>query len=116
MLFSDYHVWIQPIHPDIVRLGLSEEMQKNLGKILHVDLPSVGSRCSEGEILVIMESSKSAIEILSPVSGEVIDINQILIEDTAAINSSPEEDGWLVVVRLNEALEIGKFLKKDSLN
>ena len=112
MLFSDYHVWILPMHSDVVRLGLTEEMQKNLGQILHVDLPSVGSRCEEGEILVVMESSKSAIEVLSPVSGEILQVNQELIQDTSLLNSSPEEEGWFVVLRLNEPLDDGSFSKK----
>ncbi|AAD18577.1 glycine cleavage system H protein-like protein [Chlamydia pneumoniae LPCoLN] len=102
MWYSDYHVWILPVHERVVRLGLTEKMQKNLGAILHVDLPSVGSLCKEGEVLVILESSKSAIEVLSPVSGEVIDINLDLVDNPQKINEAPEGEGWLAVVRLDQ--------------
>ncbi|AAP05107.1 glycine cleavage protein H-like protein [Chlamydia caviae] len=101
---SDYHVWILPIHSDVVRLGLTARMGENLGQMLHIDLPTVGSFCKEGEVLVILESSKSAIEVLSPVSGEIIEVNEALKEDIQLLNNSPEESGWFMVVKLDEKL------------
>ena len=57
--YSDYHVWIEPIHPSVVRLGLSAQMREHLGDILHVDLPSLGAFVKEGEELCVLESSIS---------------------------------------------------------
>ncbi|SPN73568.1 Glycine cleavage system H protein,glycine cleavage system protein H,Glycine cleavage system H protein (lipoate-binding),glycine cleavage protein H-like protein,Glycine cleavage H-protein [Chlamydia serpentis] len=102
MWYSDYHVWILPIHERVVRLGLTEKMRNNLGTIVHVDLPSIGNACKEGEVLVVLESSKSAIEVLSPVTGEVIDVNLELLDNSQKINDAPEGEGWLVIVRLEQ--------------
>ncbi|BAE81420.1 glycine cleavage system H protein [Chlamydia felis Fe/C-56] len=113
MWYSDCHVWIQPIHSDVVRLGLTDKMGKNLGKILHIDLPEVGGFCKEGEVLVILESSKSAIEVLSPVSGEIIEINESLKEDIQLLNHSPEEAGWFVIVKLDQKLNIENLSLKE---
>lgn len=99
---SDYHVWGKHIHEDIVQLGLTCEVLAHLGKILHIDLPIVGSRCVKNEMLVVVESSKSAIEIESPVSGTVIQVNNDIIEDIQLLNDDPECRGWLVVVQLDQ--------------
>ncbi|WP_348663915.1 glycine cleavage protein H-like protein [Chlamydia vaughanii] len=109
MWYSDYHVWILPIHEGIVRLGLTAKMRDNLGQILHIDLPEIGNTCKEGEVLVILESSKSAIEVLSPVSGEIIEVNQNLADDIQFLNTSPEDIGWFVVVKLEHELNTDRF-------
>ncbi|AAF39393.1 glycine cleavage protein H-like protein [Chlamydia muridarum str. Nigg] len=107
--YSDYHVWIEPIHSQIVRLGLSSRMQEHLGNILHIDLPSLGASIKEGEELCVLESSKSAIEVLSPVSGEVIEVNIALEDDTHPINHSAESEGWFVVLQLSEDFDGERF-------
>ncbi|QXE27224.1 glycine cleavage protein H-like protein [Chlamydia buteonis] len=113
MWYSDCHVWIDPIHEDIVRLGLTSKMGENLGQILHIDLPDLGSFCKEGEVLVILESSKSAIEVLSPVSGEIIEVNENLKEDVQLLNISPEEAGWFVIVKLDQKLNTQGLSPKE---
>lgn len=113
MWYSDYHVWILPIHDSIVRLGGTKKMCSNLGQILHIDLPMLGSPCKEGELLVVLESSKSAVEILSPVSGKVIEVNQSLLDDIQLLNTSPEDLGWFVVVDLGQPLNTENLLAKD---
>ncbi len=102
---SDYHVWVMPIRNSIVRLGLTQSMKEHLGKILYVDLPSIGSFCREGEVFVVLESSKSAIEILSPVSGTILEINDKLLADINLLNRSPEGEGWFVVMELSNSSE-----------
>ncbi|WP_139414728.1 glycine cleavage protein H-like protein [Chlamydia abortus] len=113
MWYSDYHVWIDPIHENIVRLGLTSRMRENLGQILHIDLPALGSFCKEGEVLVILESSKSAIEVSSPVSGEILEVNENLKEDVRLLNNSPEEAGWFVIVKLDQKLNIQNLSPKE---
>ena len=107
--YSDYHVWIEPIHPSVVRLGLSAQMREHLGDILHVDLPSLGAFVKEGEELCFLESSKSAIEVLSPVSGEVLEVNAALEDDILPINRAAESEGWLVVLQLSEDFDGERF-------
>lgn len=99
---SEYHVWGEQIHEDVVRLGLTSEILAHLGKILHIDLPVIGSRCVKNEMLVVIESSKSAIEIQSPVTGTIIQVNDKVLEDIQLLNDRPENEGWLVVVQLDQ--------------
>lgn len=114
MWYSDCHVWVLPIHENIVRLGLTEQMRGRLGTILYIDLPKVGSEICKGEVLVVVESSKSAIEILSPVSGEIIEVNQNLYENIQLLNTSPEELGWFVVSKLNHTLDTEGWVQINS--
>lgn len=107
--YSDYHVWIEPIHSRIVKLGLSSQMREHLGNILHIDLPSLGAFIKEGEKLCILESSKSAIEVLSPVSGEVLEVNTALEDDILPVNNTTESEGWFVVLQLTEDFRSESF-------
>ncbi|MBQ8498317.1 glycine cleavage protein H-like protein [Chlamydia sp.] len=107
--YSDYHVWIEPIHLQVVRLGLSAQMREHLGNILHIDLPSLGVFIKEGEELCILESSKSAIEVLSPVSGEILEVNAALEDNILPINNTPESEGWFVIMQLAEDFDEAKF-------
>lgn len=109
--YSDEYIWIAPLHKRIVRLGLSYAIREHVGDILHVDLPSVGENCTIGEVFVILESSKSAVEVLSPVSGEILEINKLLIQDSQLLNHSPESKGWIALVKLHEDFDCRTFNK-----
>lgn len=97
----DQHVWVASIHDNVVRLGLTKLLLSQVGKILHVDLPSVGAICKKDEMFVVVESSKSAIEIQSPVTGEVLQVNDAVLNSIELLNDSPEGDGWLMIVKLD---------------
>lgn len=99
MSFTDQHLWIVKIDKNIVRVGLTSSMLAQVGTILHIDLPSVGAKCKKDEMLAVIESSKSAIEIPSPFSCEVIQVNEAVVNNIQILNESPESDGWLVVVK-----------------
>ncbi|WP_213318486.1 glycine cleavage protein H-like protein [Chlamydiifrater volucris] len=114
MYFSENHVWISPIHSDVVKMGLSIIMKKNLGEIIHVDLPSLEKQLKSGDVLALLESSKAAIEVLTPLEGVVLQINEALKEDTDLINSSPEGEGWLVVLKLTKSFNPDNFLSREK--
>lgn len=99
MSLADQHVWITKIHENVVRLGLTSSMLAQIGKILHIDLPSVGAECKKGEMFAVIESSKSAIEIPSPISGTVIQVNETVLNNIQLLNESSESDGWLVIIK-----------------
>lgn len=101
MFRSDYHIWIDPIHPDVVKMGLTKDIVDHIGEIMHIDLPSKGSICDKDNIFVVVESSKSAIEVQSPLSGEVIEVNANLTDGVELLNSDPEGKGWIVIMKLD---------------
>ena len=91
------------IEGDTATLGITDYAQHELGEIVYVELPDVGTRITAGAPFGVVESVKAVSELVSPVSGEVTETNEPLTEDPATINDSPYDSGWMVRVRLDGA-------------
>ena len=106
-LFSEEHVWILSEQEGIYILGISDFAQQQLGDIVFVDLPEVGDKTSAQQSCLVVESVKSASDVISPITGQIIAVNEQLIDSPELINESPYEDGWIVQIKgdANTALE-----------
>lgn len=102
--YSQDHMWVRDEDDDEVVVGISDYAQGQLGKVVYVDLPDVGEEVIEGEEMGAIESAKSVSDLICPVSGEVLDVNDALADDPAVINEDPYGDGWLVRVKLDNGL------------
>jgi glycine cleavage system H protein len=91
-------------------VGITDHAQEELGDIVYVDLPKVGSRVESGKSLGSVESVKAVSDIYSPITGEVIEINQALADTPEKLNSDPHGDAWLVKVKLDSADEIQNLM------
>ena len=91
------------IEGDTATLGITDYAQHELGEIVYVELPDIGTRITSGAPFGVVESVKAVSELVSPVSGEVTETNEPLTEDPATINDSPYDSGWMVRVRLDGA-------------
>ncbi len=101
MKFTETHDWIS-LSGDQATIGITEYAQKELGEIVYIELPQLGHTVQEGEEVVVLESTKAAIDIYAPLSGEIIEINTTLNETPQKINESPEKEGWLYKIRLTQ--------------
>lgn len=88
------------LHGDIATVGITVEAVKEIGEIVFVELPKVGSRIIEGQEVAVLESTKAAVDIYSPLSGEVVAVNELLRSRVEHINNSPEQDGWLFKLKV----------------
>jgi glycine cleavage system H protein len=95
LLYARSHEWIR-IEEDGVVIGITEYAQDQLGEVVYVELPEVGTAVDAGEELGTLESVKAVSEFLSPVAGEVIEINDRLEDEPNLVNEDPYGDGWLV--------------------
>lgn len=86
-------------------IGISTYAAQALGDVVYVELPTVGLEVSKGDSIGAVESVKSASDIMTPVSGTVVEVNEKLEEKPGLINQSPEEDGWLAKIKVGEASE-----------
>ena len=93
------HEWIT-VEGDIGTIGITNHAQEQLGDVVYVDLPDVGSSVEKDETMGAVESVKAASDIYSPVSGEVVEINEALNDDPSNVNSAAETDGWMVKIKL----------------
>ncbi len=91
--FTDEHEWID-LEGELATVGITDYAQEQLGDIVFVELPDVGTVLDKGGDAAVVESVKAASDVYAPIGGEVMETNDALEEDPALVNSSPEEDGW----------------------
>ena len=103
--FTDEHEWID-VEGDSATVGITDYAQEQLGDIVFVELPSVGSMLDKGGDAAVVESVKAASDVYSPITGEVTEANGSLEDEPALVNSSPEEDGWFFRMTIGDASEL----------
>ena len=99
--FLDSHEWIKE-HDNTVVVGISDHAQNELGEVVFVELPAIGDEFVSGDEAAIVESVKAASEVYTPLSGEVIEVNEALEENPELVNTSPYEDGWFFKLRVGD--------------
>ena len=107
--YTKEHEWVLA-EGDTGTVGITDHAQQELGDIVYVDLPKVGSRLEAGKSLGSVESVKAVSDIYSPVSGEVVEINQTLADAPETLNTDPHGAAWLVKIKLSGAAEIQNLM------
>ena len=103
--FTDEHEWID-IEGETATVGITDYAQEQLGDIVFVELPAVGTMLDLGGDAAVVESVKAASDVYAPITGEVMEINAALEEEPALVNSSPEEDGWFFRMTIGDKSEL----------
>lgn len=109
LFYTESHEWVR-LDGDLATIGISDFAQHELGDIVFVELPDVGSKVSSGEPCGSIEAVKAVEDLNSPVSGKVEEKNSDLEDSPDMINKSPYEDGWLIKVRLSNLDELENLL------
>jgi glycine cleavage system H protein len=112
--FSKEHEWLKLKGEGIATMGISDFAQKQLGDIVSVDLPRVGSAYSQTQPLAVVDSVKSSSDVYSAASGEVVEVNEELIEHPELINQSPYVLGWIVKIKLSNMKELEELMSKEE--
>ena len=107
--YTKEHEWVKP-EGGIGTIGITDHAQDELGDIVYVDLPKVGTRLEKGKSLGSVESVKAVSDIFSPVSGEVTEINELLTTAPEKLNADPHGAAWLIKVRLSAPDELQQLL------
>jgi glycine cleavage system H protein len=113
MKFTQSHEWIK-IEGDIGTVGITHYAKKELGEIVYIELPMIGKQVKSGEEVAVLESTKAAADIYSPVSGEICEINQSLQDFSEKINQQPESAGWLFKIKLADPAEAQSLLHSQE--
>lgn len=103
--YSESHVWLEEQSDGIFTLGITEHAQNSLGDIVFVELPSEGQQFAAGESCAVIESVKSASDVIMPINGEIIAINQQLVEMPELINQEPFNNGWVLRFRSDVSID-----------
>ncbi|MFE2143892.1 glycine cleavage system protein GcvH [Streptomyces sp. NPDC059456] len=100
--YSKEHEWLSDAEDGVATVGITEFAANALGDVVYAQLPAVGDTVTAGETCGELESTKSVSDLYSPVTGEVVEANQDVVDDPALVNTAPFEGGWLFKVRIAE--------------
>ena len=104
--YSAEHEWVSSAVDGVVTLGITDFAQSELGDVVYVDLPEVGNTYAAGDSIGAVESVKAASDIYTPVSGEIVEVNEELSNDPAIVNRDAFVAGWICMFRLNAPYEL----------
>ena len=110
--YSTDHVWID-VDGDRGRIGVTDFAQKELGDVVFIELPEIGAALRQGQSFGTIESAKAIAELYTPVSGEVVEVNDWLKTKPASVNTNPQES-WLVAIRLTQPEELDGLLSAEQ--
>ena len=99
--FLDSHEWIK-VDDNAAIVGISDLAQNELGEVVFVELPAIGDEFVSGDEAAVVESVKAASEVYTPITGEVIEVNEALEENPELVNTSPYEDGWFFKLKVSD--------------
>ena len=111
--YAKSHEYVH-VEGGIGTVGITDYAQKELGDVVFVELPQVGTELEAGDELGSIESVKAVSELFSPVSGEVVEVNEKLADKPELVNTDPYGDGWMIKVKLADASEINELMNADD--
>jgi glycine cleavage system H protein len=112
--FTESHEWIKDNEDGTVTIGISEHAQQMLGDVVFVDLPDTEDTIEAGESFSLVESVKAASDIYSPVTGEIVEINEELEDSPELINEEPYEGGWIAKIKLDDPSELDELTSAEE--
>ena len=111
--YTEAHVWCEITDEGLLRAGITDFAQSELGDIVYIELPEEDRRYNAGDECAVVESVKSASDIYCPVSGEIVEVNRELEDEPEKINSDPYQDGWLFLLKPDNEEDLDKLLDAD---
>ena len=111
--FSKEHEWIK-MDGDIATIGITQHATEMLGDIVFVELPELGSNVEKDGNAGVVESTKAASDVYTPVSGEVVENNQAIVDGPGTINSDPENEAWFFKLKIKDKAELDTLMNKEE--
>ena len=112
--YASTHEWISVNEDGLVTVGISDHAQEALGDIVFVELPEAGASVNSKEEVAVVESVKAASDIYSPLTGEVVEINESLLDSPETVNASPYELGWFFKIKMENEAELDDLMNSET--
>jgi glycine cleavage system H protein len=112
--FAESHEWAEVLEDGLVRVGISDHAQEQLGDLVFVELPEEEDEITRGEACAVVESVKAASDVYAPVSGEVVGVNANLADSPETINNDPSGDGWLFTVKPSDEGDLDELMDAEA--
>ncbi len=111
--YTEDHEWVS-VEGDIATVGISEFAQEQLGDVVFVELPEVGAAVSAGDQVAVVELVKAASEVYSPLTGEVVEVNETIVDDPAGVNGDAEGEGWFFKIKMSDPSELDDLMDSKA--
>ena len=112
--YASTHEWIGINEEGLATVGISDHAQEALGDIVFVELPEAGASVNSKEEVAVVESVKAASDIYSPITGEVVEVNESLLDSPETVNASPYELGWFFKIRMENEAELDDLMNNET--
>lgn len=113
MKFTEEHEWLE-IEGDLLVVGITEHASTQLGDVVFVELPEVGRDVEKGEEIVVIESVKAASDISAPVDGEIVEVNEEIVDNPSLVNEDPLGKAWFFKIKVEDTSVIDGFMDADA--
>ena len=110
MKFTEEHEWLRVEEGDIVVVGITEHAAEQLGDVVFVELPDVGTTVTKDDEVVVIESVKAASDILAPIDGEIVEVNEAIVAEPGMVNDDPEGEAWFFKVKVEDLSQMDDYL------
>ena len=112
-LYSREHEWVR-VEDDVCVLGITDFAQQELGEVVFVELPEVGQVFDANDEVGTIESVKAVAEVYTPLAGEVLEINDAVVDDPELLNEDPHHEGWLIKIRFSSAADLKSLMNAEA--
>ncbi|MDD9893753.1 MAG: glycine cleavage system protein GcvH [Gammaproteobacteria bacterium] len=112
--YAKSHEWVKDNGDGTFTVGITDHAQEALGDLVFVETPEVGDHFSAGDDFAVVESVKAASDVYAPISGEVTQANEALADAPETVNDSPYEDGWIAIIKADDASEVDALLDAEG--
>jgi glycine cleavage system H protein len=113
MKYTEDHEWLDA-DAGIVTVGITEYAATQLGDVVFVELPEVETQVAKGDEIVVIESVKAASDIVAPIDGEIVEVNEALVENPALINEDPTGEAWFFRLKIDDEAALDAFMTEDE--
>ncbi|MDF1621451.1 glycine cleavage system protein GcvH [Pseudothioclava nitratireducens] len=113
MKFTEEHEWLR-VEGDLVVVGITDHASEQLGDVVFVELPEPETKVAKGDEVSVIESVKAASDILAPVDGEIVEVNEALVDNPALVNEDPLGEAWFFKMKVEDMEQLDDFMDEDA--
>jgi glycine cleavage system H protein len=113
MKFTEEHEWLR-VEDDLVVVGITEHASEQLGDVVFVELPEVGTQVTKDDEVVVIESVKAASDILAPIDGEIVEVNEALVDAPGKVNDDATGDGWFFKIKPSDLGQMDDYMDETA--
>jgi len=111
--YTEEHEWLR-VDGDLVIVGITEHASTQLGDVVFVELPEIGTIVAEGDEVAVIESVKAASDISAPLDGEIVEVNEVIVDEPGKVNQDPMGEAWFFKMKIDDMSALDAFMTEDA--